>query len=60
MCLSEFQVIATLALFLNPMERLCSRYSDGCRPWPYHQDLYLQGILKVIFCVHQLKFLTGS
>ncbi|XP_064606333.1 guanine nucleotide exchange factor C9orf72-like isoform X2 [Liolophura sinensis] len=38
-------VISTLAMFNSPAERVCSRYVQKQVLLPYHQDLWLQGIL---------------
>lgn len=39
-------MIGTLALFLRPEERRCSRYVVLDHPWLYQPDLWVQGIIK--------------
>lgn len=38
-------MIVTLSMFLNDQERSCCRYVSADKPWAYHPDLCVQGLL---------------
>ena len=42
-----FKVVNTLALFLTPNERACSKYANGLGDLKYERDLFLQGLVRV-------------
>ena len=42
-----YQVVNTLALFLTPNERACSKYANGFGDLSYERDLFLQGLVQV-------------
>lgn len=49
-------MIDTLALFLSPGERYCSRYANVEKKYVFHMDLYLQGIIDVSYTVSRIYF----